>query len=126
MQWERRVRKNIHFAFIGIITTYLNTDVMRSIFLKLFVFVGILSLSACMGQHNQAPSKGANLDSEYVYGNKGGEPRQLPTKYPEDDGTVADRIIDIRAKLYPETQTVGNPTAPADAAAADTTANAGN
>ena len=95
---------------------------MKSIFLKLFVFVGILSLSACMGQHNQAPSEGANLDSEYVYGTKGGEPRQLPNKYPEDDGTVADRVMKIREKLYPETQTTGTPTVSADTTATDTTA----
>ena len=67
--------------------------------------VGIVSLSACMGQHNQAPSEGANLDSDRVYGQRGADPRQLPNKYEEDDGTQADRIIAIQAKLYPETKT---------------------
>lgn len=83
---------------------------MRSIFLKLFMVVGIASLSACMGQHNQAPSEGANLENERVYGQPGGEPRQLPNKYPEDDGTQADRIMAIQKKLYPETETTADTT----------------
>jgi len=93
---------------------------MKSIFLKLFVLVVMVSLSACMGDHNQAPNDGVNLDSKYVYGTRGGEPRQLPNKYEEDDGTQADRIANIRDKYFPKTETVGTPTAEA-ATAADTT-----
>ena len=96
---------------------------MKSIFLKLIVFVGIISLASCMGKQNQAPSKGENLDSERIYGIRGAEPRQLPTKYPADeDGSVAERIEKIREKLYPETEKVEATIV----VEADTTANAGN
>ncbi|MDW7694745.1 hypothetical protein R9C00_08330 [Flammeovirgaceae bacterium SG7u.111] len=58
-------------------------------------------LSSCFGQHNNAPNEGVNLDSERIYGVKGGEPRQLQLTYPDDDGTQAMRAIKIREKLYP-------------------------
>lgn len=84
---------------------------MKSIFLKLIVLVVVVSLGSCMGKQNKAPSKGMNLDSERIYGKKGGEPRQLPTKYPADeDGSVAERVAEIRTKLYPVTQTTEAPT----------------
>ena len=95
---------------------------MRSIFLKLFVLVGLLSLGACLGKHNQAPNKGVNLDSERVYGVRGAEPKQLPNKYPEDeDGSVSDRIAKIREDLYPKTATTDSTPSAEMNAEADTT-----
>lgn len=96
---------------------------MKSVFLKLIVFVGILSLASCMGKQNQAPNEGMYQDSEYIYGVRGGEPRQLPNQYPADeDGTVAERIANIREKLYPKTQTEETPiVVEAETTATDTT-----
>ena len=77
---------------------------MKKQLLNLGLLFGvILLLSSCFGQHNKAPNPGVNLESERIYGEKGAEPRQLSLKYDADDGTVADRIVKIREKLYPAT-----------------------
>ncbi len=72
---------------------------------RLAIFlIGICSflLASCFGQHNNAPNKGVNLDSERVYGNRGGEPKQLQNKYPEDkDGKMLERANKLREKLFP-------------------------
>ncbi|MCS7005627.1 MAG: hypothetical protein NZM38_09925 [Cytophagales bacterium] len=63
----------------------------------------IIGLTRCIpGEHNTAPNKGVNLDSERIYGIKGGEPLQLKNKYPDDDGTVAERVEKIRNKMFPK------------------------
>ncbi len=62
----------------------------------------LLTLSSCFGQHNKAPSLGVNLDSERIYGEKGGAPRQLANKYEDDaSGVTAERISAIRNSLFP-------------------------
>lgn len=62
----------------------------------------VLGLAGCVGEHNQAPNTGLNLDSERIYG-VSSEPAQLNKVYPEDeDGKVADRVAKIQLKLYPK------------------------
>jgi hypothetical protein len=68
----------------------------------LFAFL-VATLSACIGQHNQAEVESLNQDSKRIYGNKGGEPMQLNNTYPEDEtGETADRIQKIREDFFPE------------------------
>lgn len=62
--------------------------------------VALLGLSSCIGEHNSAPNSGLNHDSKRIYGNKGGEPKQLPNKY-ESDAAVDERAAEIREKLFP-------------------------
>jgi hypothetical protein len=96
---------------------------MKHLF-KTAAFASLLMLASCFGQHNQAPSEGAHLDDPRIYGVKGGEPAQLPNKYPADEsGEVADRAEQIRAKLFPKP---AQAEAPVAVAAADSTAAATN
>jgi hypothetical protein len=75
---------------------------MKKIAINAFVIAGMFMLAGCFGQHNQAPSKGINLDSERIYGTRGGEPKQLQNKYPDDEGSVAERAQKIRDKFFPK------------------------
>ena len=71
--------------------------------LRGFAFVGMLTLASCFGQHNNAPNEGVNLDDARIYGNRGGEPKQLNNEYPEDEsGEVAQRANAIREKFFPK------------------------
>lgn len=66
-------------------------------------FAGLLTLASCFGQHNNAPNEGVNLDNSRIYGVKGGEPKQLNNKYPDDEsGEVAQRANKIRDKFFPK------------------------
>ncbi len=75
---------------------------MKRKILNILVLIAIMFFGACIGEHNKAPNKGRNLDSKRIYGNKGGTPLQLANKYPEDDGTAAQRANKIREKLFPK------------------------
>jgi len=76
---------------------------MKNITRLSILSVIILLTNACIpGEHNTAPNKGLNLDSERIYGAKGGEPKQLQNKYPDDDGSVAERVEKIRTKFFPK------------------------
>ena len=80
---------------------------MKNKLFSALAFGVLLSLTACFGQHNQAPSKGKNLDDTRVYGNQGGEPKQLNLRdtYDQGDDTLKAmqvRANDIREKLYPK------------------------
>lgn len=95
--------------------------------LSLIAIVGLFTLSSCFRQQNQAPSEGAHLDDPRIYGVKGGEPVQLPNKYPADEsGEVADRAEKIRNKLFPKPEQTDasamGDTAVMDSVATDTTA----
>ncbi len=72
--------------------------------------VGMLFLTSCFGQHNTFPSKGVNLDSERIYGVRGGDPKQLNDVHPEDKGDVMKkRATSIREKLYPTSKENNTP-----------------
>ncbi|WP_020531778.1 hypothetical protein [Flexithrix dorotheae] len=77
---------------------------MKKAFLSSIVFLFILiGSSSCLKDHNQAVVSSPTPENERVWGNKGGEPRQLPNKYEADEsGATADRIQKIREKLYSE------------------------
>lgn len=90
--------------------------------LKSLALLGLLTLASCFGQHNNAPNPGVNLDDPRIYGNKGGEPKQLNNKYPEDEsGEVADRAEAIRNKFFPKPD--ASATEISVTVATDTTAN---
>ncbi|MEN7548666.1 hypothetical protein AAG747_12140 [Rapidithrix thailandica] len=75
---------------------------MKKGLLNVAVVIALFSLASCFGQHNKAPSKDVHKGSEWVYGQAGGPPRQLEITYPEDEtGEVAEKIENIRHKLYP-------------------------
>ena len=74
---------------------------MRKQLLNLALFGFIFLFTSCFGQHNNAPNPGVNLGSKRIYGERGAEPRQLKDTYSADDGTVTDRIVKMRDKLYP-------------------------
>ena len=59
----------------------------------------VICLSSCIEEHNKAPNTGINLESERIYGDIGGEPRQLKNEYPEASASLVDRIDNIRNKL---------------------------
>ena len=72
-------------------------------FLNIVVaLTAVVIMSSCMGDHNQAPSEGVNLDSERVYGVRGGEPKQLKNEYPEVTDETSEKIENIREKLFPK------------------------
>ena len=82
--------------------------------LKSLALLGLVTLASCFGQHNNAPNEGVNLDDARIYGVKGGEPKQLNNKYPEDEsGEVAERAEAIRNKFFPKPKAVETPAAPA-------------
>ena len=60
-------------------------------------------LTSCFKQHNKAPSKGANLQSERIYGeSREAPPRQLQVTWPDDEsGEIQKRALAIQEKLYP-------------------------
>ena len=90
--------------------------------LSLIAIVGLFTLSSCFRQQNQAPSEGAHLDDPRIYGVKGGEPVQLPNKYPADEsGEVADRAEKIRNQLFPKPEQT-DASAASDVVAMDSTA----
>ncbi len=91
--------------------------------LKSLVLLGLVTLASCFGQHNNAPNEGVNLDDTRIYGVKGGEPKQLNNKYPEDEsGEVAERAEAIRNKFFPKPEATETPSMPAANSATDSTA----
>ncbi|MEM1137768.1 MAG: hypothetical protein AAGI07_18155 [Bacteroidota bacterium] len=75
----------------------------RKIVHTLFILLSTVMLSSCFGDHNKAVVEGVNKDSQRIYGDRGGEPRQLLAPYEEDEtGEVADRIQNIKDKFFPE------------------------
>ncbi|TAF34204.1 MAG: hypothetical protein EAZ67_04185 [Cytophagales bacterium] len=60
----------------------------------------VLSLTACIEDHNKPYVKPKNKDSERIYGNIGGSARQLANKY-EDPKNAVDRASAVREKFYP-------------------------
>ena len=76
---------------------------MKKRLINILAVAMLLSLVSCFGQHNQAVVEGVNQDSERIYGDRGGEPRQLNNTYPEDEtGETADKIAKIREKFFPK------------------------
>ncbi len=76
---------------------------MKKRLINILAIAFLLSLASCFGQHNQAVVEGVNQDSQRIYGDRDGEPRQLNNEYPEDEtGETADRIANIREKFFPE------------------------
>ncbi len=75
---------------------------MKRKVLHFSMIASVFLLASCFGQHNQAPSKGVNLKSERIYGERGGEPKQLPNQYPDPTPETLDRIENIRERLFPE------------------------
>ncbi len=74
---------------------------MKKQTLALILVLMVPFLFSCMGQHNQAPSKGVHLDDERIYGpSRQAEPRQLANSYPEDPKNV-ERAQKIREKFFP-------------------------
>lgn len=63
------------------------------------VLLGSLIMTAC-GEYNTTDVKDKNENSEKVYGEKGAPPKQMANKY-ESDPKNAERVKNIRAKLYP-------------------------
>jgi len=78
--------------------------------LKSLALLGLITLASCFGQHNNAPNEGVNQDDPRIYGVRGGEPKQLNNKYPEDD---LDRTAAIREKLFPKPESTEMPSMPA-------------
>ncbi len=60
----------------------------------------VLSLTACIEDHNTPKVNPKNVDSERIYGDIGGPARQLANKY-EDPKNAVDRANAIRDKFYP-------------------------
>ncbi len=75
---------------------------MKKILVRVALGASVILLSSCFGQHNEAPSEGVNLDSERVYGVRGGEPKQLANQYPDPTPETLERIENIRNKMFPE------------------------
>lgn len=76
---------------------------MRKKLINIFAIALLVSLASCFGQHNKAVVESLNQDSERIYGDRGGEPRQLKLTYPDDEtGETADKIARIREKFFPK------------------------
>jgi len=76
---------------------------MKKTFINILSVVLLGSLVSCFGQHNKAVVESLNQDSERIYGVKNGDPKQLSLTYPDDEtGEVADRIANIREKMFPQ------------------------
>ncbi len=75
---------------------------MKRKLLYFSMVAGMFMLASCFGQHNKAPSKGVNLDSERVYGERGADPKQLKNEYPAPTVETLERIDNIRTQLFPE------------------------
>ncbi|MEH0157819.1 hypothetical protein V6R21_27260 [Limibacter armeniacum] len=74
---------------------------MKKNLIKLASAAMLLALASC-GQHNTAPSKGVNLDSERIYGkSRTATPAQLDIQYPEPTSEDAERVNKIREELFP-------------------------
>lgn len=64
------------------------------------VVASLLLLAGCIpGEHNSAPNKGKNLEDTRIYGNRGGDPKQLDATY-EGDPAVDARANSIKDKFY--------------------------
>ncbi|GAA4827375.1 hypothetical protein [Algivirga pacifica] len=74
---------------------------MKKSIVRVAAGLALLSLAAC-GQHNEAPSKGVNLDSERIYGeSRGAAPKQIKEKPLDRPSTEAlERISNIKEILY--------------------------
>ena len=62
-------------------------------------FLSILALASCNMQ-NETTFSDRNKGNDRVYGNAGGPPKQLGSKYEADPKSV-ERIKAIKEKLYP-------------------------
>ncbi|MEM6299359.1 MAG: hypothetical protein AAF740_11790 [Bacteroidota bacterium] len=92
----------------------------------LLLILGTMTLSSCdwlFGQHNEAAAQGRNLEDDRVYGDKGGEPRQLNNQYSGYEATDEDleRTRKIREKLYGEKEAEEEMATPAPTEEADST-----
>jgi len=64
------------------------------------VVASLLLLAGCIpGEHNSAPNEGKNLEDTRIYGNRGGDPKQLDQTYPTDPA-VDERANKIKEKFY--------------------------
>lgn len=64
------------------------------------VVASLLLLAGCIpGEHNSAPNEGKNLEDTRIYGNRGGDPKQLDKTYPTDPA-VDERANKIKEKFY--------------------------
>ncbi len=63
-----------------------------------FFLLTVLAVSCIPGQHNSAPNVSVDSKNPRIYGQRGGEPKQLKNKY-EIDGKVNDRAMAIREKF---------------------------
>jgi hypothetical protein len=64
------------------------------------VVASLLLLAGCIpGEHNSAPNEGKNLEDTRIYGNRGGDPKQLDKTYPTDPA-VDERANKIKDKFY--------------------------
>lgn len=75
---------------------------------KIFTFIAVIFLSVSLYScgikgHNRAEFKPVNADDKRIYGEIGGPAEQTKKTYADDEtGKTAERIANIKKKMYPK------------------------
>ena len=89
-------KKKIAFIFTPCLVTKI--FIAMKTYLALFL-LALASVSCIPGQHNSAPNVSKDPENPTVYGEIGGDPKQLKNKY-EADPKVDEKATQIRDKFF--------------------------